>query len=122
MTSAFYELADTDAELQIVEKYRSEIDGIDDYDKKKMNGKYQVGSGRVVAITHDTPFISNSIRDSAEKNNSFSEKSSEKISDGGKSSLADREALTSVFYELAETDAELQIVEKYRSEIMRKNL
>jgi hypothetical protein len=22
-----------------------------------MNGKYQVGSGRIVAITHDTPFI-----------------------------------------------------------------
>ena len=27
------------------------------YDKKKMNGKYQVGSGRVVTITHDNPFI-----------------------------------------------------------------
>lgn len=74
LTSAFYELAETDAELQIVEKYRSEIDGIDDYDKKKVNGKYQVGSGRVVAITHDTPFISNSIPDSEEKSNSFSEK------------------------------------------------
>ena len=30
MTSAFCELAETDAELQIVEKYRSEIDGIDE--------------------------------------------------------------------------------------------
>ena len=27
------------------------------YDKKKMNGKYQVGSGRIVTITHDNPFI-----------------------------------------------------------------
>ena len=27
------------------------------YDKKKMNGKYQVGSGRVVTLTHDSPFI-----------------------------------------------------------------
>ena len=27
------------------------------YDKKKMNGKYQVGSGRVVTFTHDSPFI-----------------------------------------------------------------
>jgi len=27
------------------------------YDKKQMNGKYQVGSGRIVAVTHDTPFI-----------------------------------------------------------------
>ena len=25
--------------------------------KKEMNGKYQVGSGRIVAVTHDTPFI-----------------------------------------------------------------
>ena len=24
-----------------------------------MNGKYQVGSGRIVAVTHDTPFIRN---------------------------------------------------------------
>lgn len=34
------------------------------YDKKKMNGRYQVGSGRVVTFTHDTPFINNSISDS----------------------------------------------------------
>ena len=27
--------------------------------QKKMNGKYQVGSGRIVAVTHDTPFIKN---------------------------------------------------------------
>ena len=34
-----------------------------------MNGKYQVGSGRIVAIAHDTPFITNSILDSDEKIN-----------------------------------------------------
>lgn len=39
------------------------------YDKKKMNGSYQVGSGRIVAVTHDTPFITNSILDSDEKIN-----------------------------------------------------
>jgi len=33
------------------------------YDKEKMNGKYQVGSGCVVAVAHDTPFINNSILD-----------------------------------------------------------
>ena len=27
------------------------------YDKAKMNGKYQVGSGRIVTVTHDNPFI-----------------------------------------------------------------
>lgn len=29
------------------------------YDKQKMNGKYQVGSGRIVTITQDTPFANN---------------------------------------------------------------
>ena len=33
------------------------------YDKMKMNGRYQVGSGRIVTFTHDTPFIDNSIPD-----------------------------------------------------------
>ena len=49
------------------------------YDKKKMNGKYQVGSGRIVTFTHDTPFINNSIPNSEQKSNTFSKKSSEKI-------------------------------------------
>lgn len=31
------------------------------YDKEKMNGRYQVGSGRIVTFTHDTPFIENSL-------------------------------------------------------------
>ncbi len=31
------------------------------YDKKIMNGKYQVGSGRIVTFTHETPFINNTI-------------------------------------------------------------
>ncbi|MBE6705117.1 MAG: hypothetical protein E7583_07640 [Ruminococcaceae bacterium] len=31
-----------------------------------MNGKYQVGSGRVVTFTHDTPFINNSILHNSE--------------------------------------------------------
>ena len=44
------------------------------YDKSKMNGKYQVGSGRIVTVTHDTPFINNSIPDFTEKSNSFGEK------------------------------------------------
>ena len=37
------------------------------YDEKKMNGKYQVGSGRIVTFTHDTPFINGSIYNSSEK-------------------------------------------------------
>ena len=53
-----------------------------------MNGKYQVGSGRIVTFTHDTPFIDNSIPDSGEKSNSFSENSSEN-SEKSKKSLSD---------------------------------
>ena len=36
------------------------------YDKTKMNGKYQVGSGRIVTVTHDTPFIEDIIPQSEE--------------------------------------------------------
>ena len=47
------------------------------YDKRKMNGKYQVGSGRIVTVTRDTPFINYIIPDSPEKSNSIAEKSSQ---------------------------------------------
>ena len=46
------------------------------YNRKEMNGKYQVGSGRIVAVTHDTPFIDNSISQKNPNSNSFSENSS----------------------------------------------
>ncbi len=39
------------------------------YDKNKMNGKYQVGSGRVVTVTHDTPFIDDIVTQSETENN-----------------------------------------------------
>ena len=39
-----------------------------------MNGVYQVGSGRIVAVTHDNPFITASIPEKTEKSNSFSKK------------------------------------------------
>lgn len=42
------------------------------YDKTKMNGRYQVGSGRIVTITHDSPFIEdNYISDSTESQQAF---------------------------------------------------
>ena len=34
-----------------------------------MNGKYQVGSGRVVTFTHDTPFIEDSLSQDEDKFN-----------------------------------------------------
>jgi len=42
-----------------LEKYLGKNEVV--FDKKAMNGKYQVGSGRIVTFTHDTPFIDNSI-------------------------------------------------------------
>ena len=35
------------------------------YDKKTMNGIYQVGSGRIVTVTHDAPFVDDSISQTA---------------------------------------------------------
>ena len=49
------------------------------YDKNKMNGKYQVGSGRIVAVTHDTPFVDISVSQTTEKINPQNENSSKNI-------------------------------------------
>lgn len=44
----------------VFQRYKSGINSVKVSAKqKKMNGKYQVGSGRVVTFTHDTPFIEN---------------------------------------------------------------
>lgn len=43
------------------------------YDKAKMNGKYQVGSGRVVTFTHDTPFNLNVAQENPAVNKKFSD-------------------------------------------------
>ena len=44
------------------------------YDRQRMNGKYQVGSGRIVTVTHDTPFIQ-------QDNTTVSDKSQEEALD-----------------------------------------
>lgn len=44
----------------------AENGGVNMYDKEKMNGRYQVGSGRIVTFTHDTPFIMNSVSQTEE--------------------------------------------------------
>lgn len=48
------------------------------YDKQKMNGKYQVGSGRIVAVAHDTPFIDDSVPQPTAKINPPDENSSKR--------------------------------------------
>ena len=51
----YYNIIVTQHELDDLQSY---LDGTTVvYDKKKTNGTYQVGSGRVVTVTHDTPFV-----------------------------------------------------------------
>lgn len=53
--SGYYNIIVTEYEPSNIDSYLSKNKIV--YDKKKMNGKYQVGSGRIVTITHDNPFI-----------------------------------------------------------------
>lgn len=66
------------------------------YDKKKMNGKYQVGSGRIVTFTHDTPFINNSISETAEKNTAENVNNQRTIVNKDKHSTVDTTKITLV--------------------------
>ena len=50
-----YNIVVTQYEPDDLQKYLSNNEVV--YDKKEMNGRYQVGSGRIVTVTHDTPFI-----------------------------------------------------------------
>ena len=50
-----YNIVVTQYEPDDLQDYLSKNEVV--YDKKEMNGKYQVGSGRIVTVTHDTPFI-----------------------------------------------------------------
>lgn len=45
-----------------------------------MNGKYQVGSGRVVTVAHDSPFINDSISQPNAKSNTSGNNSSDRRS------------------------------------------
>ncbi len=76
----YYNIIVTQYELDDLNKYLEKNEVV--YDKKKMNGKYQVGSGRIVTITHDTPFINNIL--------------SQQDEDVNKNSLADEEYLAAI--------------------------
>lgn len=54
-SEGFYNIIVTQYEPNNLKNYLEDCEII--YSKKEMNGKYQVGSGRVMAVTHDTPFI-----------------------------------------------------------------
>ena len=51
----YYNIIVTQHELDDLQSYLKNNTVV--YDKKKTNGKYQVGSGRIVTVTHDTPFV-----------------------------------------------------------------
>ena len=53
--SGYYNIIVTQYELDDLQSYLDSNTVV--YDKKKTNGKYQVGSGRIVTVTHDTPFV-----------------------------------------------------------------
>ncbi|MDD6266142.1 MAG: hypothetical protein PUB34_07585 [Clostridia bacterium] len=55
----FYNIIVTQYEPDSLKQYLNDNTVI--YNKKTMNGKYQVDSGRVVASAHDMPFIANAI-------------------------------------------------------------
>ncbi len=76
----YYNVIVTEYEPDNLRRYLSQNMVI--YDKQKMNGKYQVGSGRIVTLTHDNPFIDDSILEKNEKsqaNSSDKRKSTESI-------------------------------------------
>lgn len=53
--AGYYNIVVTQYEPDSLQAYLNNNEVV--YDKKEMNGKYQVGSGRIVTVTHDTPFI-----------------------------------------------------------------
>ena len=75
----YYNIVVTQYEPDDFQKYLNDNEVV--YDKKEMNGKYQVGSGRIVTVTHDTPFIEDIIPqdpDSVKRENIDGEKSQKK--------------------------------------------
>ncbi len=75
----YYNIVATQYEPDDFRKYLNDNEVV--YDKKEMNGKYQVGSGRIVAVSHDTPFIEDIVPqdpDSVKRENVDGEKSQKK--------------------------------------------
>ena len=94
---------------------------LDEYEKvyKKRNGTNTGGSKSSNNSPRDETASTIIIHGTGEKNNPFDEKSLSEMR-GGKLSLRDkldREALSEAFYGMAESEAEREIVSKYRAEI-----
>ena len=70
----YYNIIVTQYEPDSISQYLKKNEIV--YDRAKMNGKYQVGSGRIVTVTHDTPFISDIVSHSNEESKEILMKSS----------------------------------------------
>lgn len=94
--SGYYNIIVTQYEPDSLSSYLKQNEVV--YDRKKMNGKYQVGSGRIVTVTHDTPFIKdtvahpdNGVKMSARESSQAEQMYSDRDSDGRQLSEGQRE-------------------------------
>ncbi len=83
------------------------------YDKKKMNGKYQVGFGRIVTFTHDIPFIKDIVSHKEKDVKDLHYKKDD-------IKYSDRED-TNVYDLVGERDRLLKENEKWKAEVERLN-
>lgn len=124
----YYNIIVTQHELDDLQSYLKNNTVV--YDKKKTNGKYQVGSGRIVTVTHDTPFVEDIVAqsdDSVNRKFSISEENSSDIrysidetpenADVSESrDLTDREILGMALEGAVQNEEEWKIVKSYREQ------
>lgn len=107
----YYNIVVTQYEPDNFQKYLSECEVI--YNKKEMNGKYQVGSGRVVTVTHDTPFIEDIVpqeSDSVKRENVDGVKSQKKT-------VTDRSLLADALESTVKDEVERKRLGEYKAAI-----
>lgn len=122
----YYNIIVTQHELDDLQSYLNNNTVV--YDKKKTNGKYQVGSGRIVTVTHDTPFVEDIIPQAAHSVNrkfSISEENSSDIRysidetpetpDVSDSAATDRDLLLAMAEQLVGSEEENRILTNYKT-------
>ena len=82
------------------------------YDKTKMNGKYQVGSGRIVTVTHDTPFIEDIV---PQKNDSVNPSDENIYSDRSSDTVSNRTLLAEALEGITLNDIEKKKLADYKA-------
>ena len=81
------------------------------YDKSKMNGRYQVGSGRIVAVTHDTPFIDDTVAQKDDYVKMYSSRN-----DGG---MSNRQLLANALESSVQHEVEAKRLAEYKENIRK---